>query len=221
MSRRIDRYQNRQIKNIKKELHRMKMNQETKYHETYLAGQTPAITGSLNVLNAIAVGDDQVSRDGAECRCTSLRFILSYTSTIAAAGSVVFRVLIFWDTQCNGVVPTVAGNPLTGTTAVLNNRVTTDLVYAPRQLENADRFDFVYDKVHTINPNFEISAAGDPYPWDKHIIKNFKFNRIVQFDNTTGVVASMNKNALYVLVIAQDANVAFYDLSAVVYFKDD
>ncbi|QCX35022.1 capsid protein [Blackfly DNA Virus 1] len=217
---RMDRYQNRQIRNIKKDLHQMKMQEEVKYKDLFLNVQSATPGGSIQLLNGTATGTDQTTRLGSQIKCTSLRFKVGLTSLSTLTSAAIFRIIVVWDTQTNGIQFTLAGNALTGNVALLDNRVITDLIYSPRQLENADRFAIVYDKIHVLNAGANNTGATTPFPVEKVINKTFKFNRITQYDAITDVIGAINRNSLHFIGLAQNSGESNYDIATRLYFKD-
>lgn len=225
MSRRYDRSQDRRIRKVEKKLHQQAFQEEVKYKDFFVNNAAPTTLGTLHLINDISQGDTQITREAAQVRMTSMLFRFTMSTTVGLLTPLYYRIIVFWDTQVNGVNPTIAGNPLSaGTFPILDNTIISDRVYSPRSHELNERFKVIHDKVYTINAE---SAAFNTtpaivvsQPTGKTIMKHFKFNRIIQFTGLGVGINTMTKNALFVLVITQNTN-ASYDLATRFFFKDD
>lgn len=214
--------QNKEIISVKKQLREIKGNTELKYFDSNLDDADLA-GGSLTVLNDMATGDTQITRTGGQIKLTSLQFRYRISSNAARLSFTSVRIIVFWDRQANGANPAVAGNPLVaGEHALLNNAMSTDLVEAPYQYENIDRFHVLYDKIIAMNPLTLTGTAGTAVaPVEVVINKYIKLNRTTKYDTVTAGIASINTNALYFLVLTDLATVAPAGNGvARIYFKD-
>lgn len=201
--------QNKEIISIKKQLREVKGAVELKYLDTYINDPEIDTTGSLFLLNGIAVGDTQITRTGGQIKLTSLQFRLSFimpNDLISYAG---VRVIVFWDRQANGLAPLVADNPLAGIPALLNNAVILSLLEAPYQYENIDRFHVLYDKRMAMNPQVVLNTTAgltdQLVPSEFFINKYIKLNRTTKYDSTGNVIDDINTNSLYMLVLTDVA----------------
>lgn len=224
---RIDNSQNKAIVNLQKEVKDLKMRPELKYVDNTNTIDGIALTGELLLLNGLELGTDQSSvRIGAQVRMTSVQIRGIITTDPAQLTPVQVRVILFMDKQSNGTNPAVAGNPQSGNNpALLNNTVITNLVNAPYQHENVKRFKIFSDKVYTFNPQTEaIFTATNVTAFagqSRYIKKHKKLGINVAYSQNTSTITSINKNALFLLLIS---NVASNEPDAIidsrVYYQD-
>lgn len=209
---------NRKIKKIENDI-------ELKYVDTVF-GDTVDTSGDLQLLNSILAGTSQITRVGSEINATSIQFRLNcVTNDANTDGPCFLRVIMFWDRQANGTVPTLASDPISGAPGLLNNSIIIDLTQAPYQYENSERFRVLYDKVYTLNPRFAQSiVAGvitEAYPVGLFIKKKVKLNRKIKYDAPAAGIGSINTNSLYMAFISSEAaNAPTVNAGFRLYFKD-
>lgn len=206
--------QNKRIRNLEKNVRRIKQQQELKYTDTLITNLDAAVAGSLTLLNGIAVGDNQNTRDGAEIHCTSLQLRIAYTEDVGEIVPWFVRCIVFWDNQANGAAPTVGGNPIGGVTALLNTNIVTAAWLAPYQYENKERFKVLYDNTITINPLLAANGTG------RFVYKKIKLNRLTKYGDDINTIGGINTNSLYICFITEVVSLGLIDFSARLYFKD-
>lgn len=216
--------QNKEIVSIKKQLREVKGDTELKYFDVSISA-TVDEAGNLFVLNAMGVGDTQITRTAGQIKLTSVQFRLKFTADPSRVNFTTCRVMVLWDRQANGALPTVAGNPLTPENAILNNVIESDLTLAPIQYENIDRFHILYDKMFVSNPNVVATTTADATTAvirvGSILSKYIKLNRNAKYSAAASGIASIVTNSLLMLVVTDiAASQPIVDGMARIYFRD-
>lgn len=201
-----DKIQDKQITNLKKQVKALKYEADIKYKDTAITSTNVIVTGTQVLLNGVALGDDQsADRNGNKIKVTSIQYRLEVITDQDVLEPTVFRMIVYWDKQANGASPTLLGDPLAGGTALLNNATGT-APYFPFQSENVQRFQVVYDKLISLNPQIHLTeAAGsvtDVIPVNRIFSRYHKQNKTVVYGDDTGAIGSINTNSLHVAFIS-------------------
>lgn len=160
------------------------VNVEKKYN-TVAASTTSSTTAAFVLLNGIAPGDAGTSRDGQSIKMSSI--LLRYILSIHATPTTTFhRVILFVDSQANGVVPAIA-DILQATTSVIS----------PLVIGNANRFTILRDINVTLSQSGPAAATIKVF---KKLDLHTKYNT-----GTAGTVADINTNSLYFLHMSDQA----------------
>lgn len=218
------------ISTLNKKIKKIQDKIELKYYDTEYTASV-SNSGVLHLINPLATGLTQITRIGSEIEATSVQFRFTINTVPANLnGTQVVRMILFWDKQANGAAPTLAGNPVggTGTAALLNNDVITDLVYAPFQYENQERFRVLYDKAFSLSPKvWQEHDNGTPTVITELLSvglsgkKKIKLNRKVKYDGITGGIDTINSNSLYMAFVSTEAsNLPVVYSGFRFYFKD-
>lgn len=135
-------------------------------------------------MNGIAQGDTENQRTGnkVNLRSVYLKYLLSFNDQSSFLGSS-YRIMLVYDRQCNGGLPT-PGPYLTGTDITSMNN-----------LDFKGRFYTLYDKTHDMNPNSFTSIADEKY---------INLATTMQFNAGTGVIGSISQGSIYLLVLGTD-----------------
>lgn len=193
---------------LAKRIRRIENDEELKYINQNRTAVTATTSGTLQLLNGIAHGDTAITREGDEVRWTSYNFRGSILSATDVLTPVIFRLIVFWDKQANGADPTIAGNPNTPVSALLDNQSITNLVYSPIQWQNAERFRILYDRNFILNPmvvgNTTAGATDGVLATSKLIRIKLKLNRVTKYTGANSNIAAINTNSLYMLWISDD-----------------
>lgn len=153
-------------------------------------------TGLVFMMSNVPQGDDVGTREGLETRLMSVEArygVQTATPYVFATGvqsSMIFRVIIFVDKECNGVLP-IPSQVLT-TVAVFSP-------YNPINHLNNPRFKILSDTVDTINlarPEFF------------RVIRR-KINLNNKFLGNGTTIGNIGKNGLFCLIVASDT-AAYY-----------
>lgn len=169
-------------------------------------------TGLVNTISGVAAGTDYNNRIGRKIMMKSLllRFALTpIVSTSAPVGDTV-RVIVFYDTQTNGVLPTIA--------QLLQNSQPDD----PLNLDNRDRFRIIMDKYIAMPAsNYTAGAltAGSPTP--KTMTKYRKFRLEGIFSGTTAAVGSIATGGIFIAYISNGNSLTGINWDARIRFIDN
>lgn len=216
--------QDKAILNINRKIRKLEDEVETKYFDQHIS-LACTTAGTQQCLNGMAVGNNQITRVGAQIKVTSIQLRLTFTSLNSYVGPQTIRVILFWDRESNGAAPTLQGDPIgAGTSALLNQAaIGAANVNNPYQFENKHRFHVLMDKWIVINPlTVNTTAAGVTtvvVPMEKHVMKIKKCPRIVKYDQTTAGIGSINTNSLNIAVFSDFAS-SSVDGTSRLYFKD-
>lgn len=189
----------RQLKNVKKSIHRLQRDEELKHKDTSIGAATPTVAGSLVLLNNLSQGDSETARTADEIRATSIqvRGLLYNDMTITGAGasSTRVRMILFWDRQPNGAAPTVA--------TLLDTSVASAF-FAPYNDDYQKRYKILKDVTMDFNPNWGISAGTTQQNFGKTFHFKRRLARRVQYDGNAGTIADIQTNSLYILFLSFD-----------------
>lgn len=144
------------------------------------------------VLSVIAQGDDINQRVGEEVTLHSLRcdIILRHIATTTTS---LYRMLIFYDLQTNGIgfVPFVSALGGAANTGLIDDTTITSLFNAPLNYRTKDRYRVLYDKVFVINP---ASSAVDS---NIHIRKFIRLsNAKHKYSSSAGSIAAIPSRSI-------------------------
>jgi len=135
--------------------------------------------GFINVVNAVAEGDDNTQRSGRQVTNTSVLLRIPLVTT----GVGLARTMLVWDYQANGALPAVTDILQTANTV------------SPMNLNNRERFSIIFDEIWPMG-----LTTSDNYNHLVTCYKKFEVKSI--YSGTTGVIASMTTGALLLLTIA-------------------
>lgn len=189
---------------------------ELKYVDTVLADKDFDTTGSVTALNLIAVGDDNVNRDGRQVTIKSVQLKCVIRPIDSAVAENSCRCLLVWDNAVNS-----------GTIATVANILTTAVPEAFPNIDNAKRFTILKDSHIHFGPNTSDTVqltygnSAKNYPtWDVYQ----KINKVTQYSGTTAAIGSIQNGGLLLVTIGDVApGTANYKLDgqARVRFTDD
>lgn len=186
-----------------------KYRKELKYVDIASTGYAADTTGSVTLLNGIAVGDDNTTRDGRQVTIKSvqLRGYASPETQTQAPGS--YRVMVVWDNAVSGTAPTIA-QILTATTA-----------QSFPLIDNAERFTILSDKRFVLGyiQNTATQAYADKSVEQIDLYK--KVNAVTQYSGIGATSASVQNGGLYLVTVGDTANGASCFISTRVRFQDD
>lgn len=213
------------ISTLNKKIKRIEDTRELKYHDTVFTNQAVDTNGALALLNGIPTGDLQYQRTGAQVQSTSIQIRGWFQSNSLEETGLVYRMIIFWDRQCNGDTPEIVSTGV-GTPGLLFATTGGNSVNLPFMYETNDRFRVIYDKRFVINPQIvgnvvagDTTAVGSMrLPFKKKI----KLNRRIKYDDINGVIDDINSNALWVTFLCNDSadDLPTVTFNARYYFKD-
>lgn len=185
---------------------------ELKYVDIAAATYVSDTTGSVTLLNGIAVGDDNTTRNGRQVTIKSVqvrgKFVPVDGSTVASKA----RLMLVWDNAAAGATAAIA--------AILTAATSSSFPL----VNNANRFTILVDRTFTIG-QFDTTAtqaiAGSPTVHDIEIYK--RVNAVTQYNGTGATDASIQNGALLMVTIADNAAAAggTFTLATRVRFVDD
>jgi len=151
-------------------------------------------TGTVTLLNGVAVGTDFTDRVGRKILMKSLfiRGCIGPVDNDTADNA--SRLLIVYDMQANGVAPAI--------TDVLKS----SSPYAQLNLNNRDRFKVLVDKLWNCGKSINtatqaVSNSPTVYSWKRYI----RMSREVLFQGTAATVASIATGSVYLITLGDQA----------------
>lgn len=144
-------------------------------------------TGSVIPISAMAQGDTSLLREGLQVRMQTIAYRLTCTLNTSVSSTKI-RFIVVMDKECHGVAPTVAelleaGSPIEF-----------------KEHDQRGRFRFLSDKTYMINSQY----SGQEFQIFKRWFKNLK-GRKHWYIGTAGSTANLGKNALYLVMISDQA----------------
>lgn len=169
-------------------------------------------TGLVNTINGVAAGTDYNNRIGRKIMMRSLllRVTLQPINTINAPVGEAVRVIVFYDTQTNGVLPTIA--------QLLQNGQFDD----PLNLDNRDRFRIIMDKLIPMNPvTYNAGTLTGGAPVVKTMTKYRKFRLEGIFSGTGSTVGSIATGGIFIAYISKNGTLTNITWDSRVRFVDN
>lgn len=162
---------------------------EKKEVDTYLS-QTDLITNGVLLLNGVAEGDTELTRDGKLVKSKKIQYRVACaarpTTTVVNHG---FWAIIL-DRQPNGADPTVTG--------VYDTTTVTDVTLAPRNNANLERYKVLKRE------NFDLgiySGSDAVMSWDGQLDLSFMLrdekDQVTRYSGTGATIASLRTNSIY------------------------
>lgn len=159
--------------------------------------------GSVLLLNGVATGTDYNTRVGRKIRLISLLFRLSTDLQAPNPGGEIFRIMLVYDTQANGVAPTIA------------NILQQSQWDSPINLDNRDRFKVLLDKMYTSGANNYAGGAITTGNFTPVNMKRYqKLNLDVNFSGTAATIGSIATGSIYMLLMSANTSstvLAYYN----------
>lgn len=187
---------------------------ELKYVDVATGTLTPTSSGGIvTLLNGIATGDDNTTRDGRQATMHSIHVRGHVFNTGSTAGQVgLARLLLVWDNASNAATPAIA------------DIMTTDSSISFPLINNANRFTVLRDQQWECGPvsnNATAATASGPgcYAIDIYV----KLSEITQYVGTGATAASIQNGAIWLVLLQQTAaaGLASFNLVSRVRFSDD
>lgn len=226
----VDRIQNKQIVNLKKKVRKIERDREVKWFD-YGASAVAVTEAGVNLAaGGIAFGIIQAavanenSRIGDSITTTSLLLKMQiYNDSADLEFGSPCRVVVFWDSQANGAVPSISGtaNSLMEASGVVLGHLD------HRKQNTIDRFDILMDKVYNINPKtvstFNVATGATTGLTSNaiYINKRFKLGRKIKYSGNAGAITDLAGNNICVAVISAAASQTLVSYNMRLHFKDD
>jgi len=197
-------------KSLNKKIHHIENSLiELKFKDVVDAGTTITNTGVQDLLCPIVQDDTASGRNGNRVFPTSIHIraelITDPDQVSVLNGPTWIRCILFWDRQPNGAAPTIVG--ASNTQSLLDNTVVNLGYLSPRNFNTIKRYKILYDKVITLNPQVVLTTVAGPpstsqvVPMGYYLNFTKKLGRMIQFNDTTGVIGSIETNSLYIMYI--------------------
>lgn len=185
---------------------------ELKYIEPVTLTTNIPSAGQINLFNGVASGTDFNQRIGRKITMKSLylRFTLNPIATASAPVGDIVRVMMIYDTQANGALPSVTDVLVTANWQAAMN------------LNNRDRFKVLYDKFINMPANtYTAGALTAGSPTQKYLSKFKQCSLEVVYSGTAATIGSIATGAVYTLVISSANNVSNINLDIRTRFIDN
>jgi len=180
-----DRQQDQEIKTLKSKVKTLQRQPDLHYKDTYYTSAL-LTAGSIVSINPLGQGDDFNQRVGEGVKSKYLTVKMRLNRPGAASADSV-RLIIYWDTQFNGVGGSIAGllDGIIDTTTITSQQL------APLNYRCHERYQILVDRNFIFNPD---STAVD----DTILFKaNFNLrNKNVLFSDSGATFSSITKNSL-------------------------
>lgn len=184
--------------------------QELKYVDVASAAYAADTTGSVTLLNGVAVGDDNTTRDGRQATMKSVQVRGQLRPESSSQTGCKCRLLLVWDNASAGATPTIA-DILTASTSNSFPLV-----------NNARRFTILCDNSYvlgTVDTTATQTYAYSPGIHDVEIYK--RIQSVTQYNGTGATAASIQNGALWMITIGDAANAGQFNVATRVRFTDD
>lgn len=210
-------------KSIRKINNKMELKQNDVFQNA-VSIDDPFGLGLFTLLNGVATGDTDLTRDGAEVHATSVQFRGTYITNTAAISVTNIRMIVFWDSQPNGAAPTMS--------TLLDSSVITDTLWSPYNRDYQKRYKILYDKTFAFAPVLQLTTTTTAVPGtdttasviqrQQTFKKKVKLNRTIKYSGTTSAITDIATNSLYVFQVSnQPLNSPVVIAGYRVYFKDN
>lgn len=220
-----DQVQDKKIKNLNKKIKKIEFLDETKFVDTAAIVTIPETGRLVSTLNyGILQGDGASTRDGNQVNTSSLIIRAVFATDVDKVSPSRVRMIVFWDKQCNGADATVSAGA-GSTVALMTASATVDGTLDHRNQLTIRRYDIIYDKVWTLNPQLKLTeAAGtvtDNQIISMHISKRFKLGRRLYYSASAGAITDIVSNSINVVFISDnDAEPPTVNYNMRLYYKD-
>jgi len=170
--------------------------QELKYADIAAASYVCDTTGSVTLLNGIAVGDDNTSRDGRQITMKSVQLCGRVNNVDDTANDTLARVMLVWDNANNSAAA------LPAITDILSASTSESFP----KIDNAQRFTILYDGRFAVGAKsaaVDAAVAGSP---TVHLLSVYKkINQVSQYSGTTNTIGSIQNGSLLLVTIGDQA----------------
>jgi len=177
-------------------------------------------TGAIAALNYNSQGLQPFSRVGNQFKNIFIRIhgyiLVPGTETVDR----LVRLQLIWDADPHGTLTSIYGSSSGGAIVINDNTNTNGLlpnIFAPHAIELKDRFKVIYDKIIHVQLQSTDVEAAMPFKIHK------KLKRITRFNNTTGVIGSLQTNGLLFTQTIDNAGagIPLINYTARLYYTDD
>ncbi len=162
------------------------LNVEVKNFDVQQSAVAIADAPAIIQLSNIPQGDSTNQRDGSQCKMVSLE--LNFTLNQSASAVITHvRIMVVLDKQTNQAIY--------GAADLLEDVTIRDIIISPRNLDNKNRFQVLYDHVFSFSNSGRLGAVTK-----MHINKDIIF----RYDASTPSIADLTQNSLSLLQVATE-----------------
>ncbi len=163
------------------------LNVEYKHHNVQATDSSITDAGTITNASLLTQGDSSITRDGGSVKYTSFRLAYSWKINSNATDTFV-RVMVVHDKQTNQAQFTLAD--------LLFDATIKDAIYSPPNIDNASRFNILYDKVHNLTINGQ----------NRSVYRNIhkKLNIKTRYDANAGTVADLTQDSISLVFIGDE-----------------
>lgn len=168
--------------------------QEKKTIDVDPAAYVSDTTGTITLLNGVAVGTDFTDRIGRKILMKSIFIRGIHLPVDDSTGNFISRLVIVYDRQANGVAPAI-----TDVVKSINGS-------AQINLNNRDRFQILFDKQYVtakVSDTATQSFAGSPTVHSVKLFRRLRHETV--FQGTAATVASIATGSVYMLTFSNAA----------------
>jgi len=163
-------------------------------------GGSIALFTTAGSLNVIAQGTGESQRVGRKVNIKNLYLhgtLLLPSSNLITSSCDTFRLIVFIDKQCNGLI------------AQVTDILTTAEVNSFRNLANQERFIILKDKMYDINATTVVNATTTTGDQQYHIKMYKKLDLPIEYSGVNGTIGETKSNCLVMLCISEGGVVGF------------
>ncbi len=164
------------------------VNVEFKHHNVQQLNTSITDAGLIVQLSNVGQGDNSQQRDGGSCKFTSFRLAYQFRISQSAVSTIV-RVMVVHDKQTNQAVFTLAD--------LLFDATIQDAIFSPPNINNASRFNILYDRLHSMAINGNSANIAR--------IVHKKLNLKTRYDAAVGDITDLTQDSLALVFIGDQA----------------
>jgi len=197
---------------------------ELKYRDLGESVKDVTEAGTLYLLNGIANGTNVNTRVGSKITIRSCLINVNYyprtTGSSSALHGVLVRTMLIWDSQANGTTPAV--DEILQTYLHNPGPITSPTPLSPMNLVNRDRFTVLMESRRQIGSylfsSTPVLTAGAPN--NAYMSKYKRINKDTVYGGEGATIGDIKTGALYLLVIADNDDVAYLDYYSRIRYSD-
>jgi len=194
----------RRLRNAERKITALQDQAEFKFKDTYSNGPNWVSPGVIYCPHFITKGDDRNNRIADHITAKYLDICVKFTHV--AAGSTVptqYRLVIFWDTQTNGVGASPWTTLSAANVSLLDDSIISAKILSPRNDNTKNRYHILHDEVTTINP--QSSSTDSWFMFEKRF---WLGNANITYVGNLGDITDLSERSLQVLAFCSVATTA-------------
>lgn len=179
---------------------------EIKYFDTTSVSSNCSTTGTITQLNNIGQGLVSQARVGNKVHLTSCDLRLIVNDNSAPVTDAIVRVLIVYDTETDGALPSVGGS-LTSNSILDNTNGLSPTSF--RNPNNLTRYKILCDEIinHTHGSYQSVTGTTTTLaPAKSWLKKSCSLNTFSQYNDGLASITSINSGAMYIVLLSDIAS---------------